>query len=60
MYPPDELEEDLEFVRKKLELSDNEFTSILQAPTQSHTHYPSYATLANAWRRVQRALKTRA
>lgn len=60
MYPPDELEEDLEFVRKKLELSENEFASILQAPTRHHTDYPSYATLAKAWRRVQSALKKRA
>tara|TARA_R110000868_G_scaffold220183_3_gene471269 strand:- start:3254 stop:4405 length:1152 start_codon:yes stop_codon:yes gene_type:complete len=59
-YPPEDLAEDLEFIRKKLELSEQEFTAILHAPIKSHTDYPSYATLANAWRKVQKAMKPRA
>lgn len=56
MYPPEELSEDMEFVRKKLELSEAEFNSILAAPKRYHTEYPSYARLGRAWRRVQRFL----
>ncbi|GEM_PF-65229 len=58
MYPPDELAEDMEFVRKKLELSETEFTDILNAPTHHHTEYPSYARLAGAWRILQRSIRS--
>ena len=57
MYPPEELAEDMEFVRKKLELSETEFQDILTAPTHHHTEYPSYAHLARSWRFVQRGLR---
>lgn len=54
MYPPNELAEDMEFVRKKLELSESEFKEILVAPTRHHTEYPSHARLGKAWRRLQK------
>ncbi len=57
MYPPEELAEDMEFVRKKLELSESEFKEILSAPTHHHSEYPSYAPLGRVWRRVQKSLQ---
>lgn len=57
MYPPEELSEDMEFVRKKLELSETEFNAILAAPKRHHSEYPSYARLARSWRVVQRGLR---
>lgn len=59
MYPPAEQAEDMEFVRKKLELSEQEFDKILTAPTHPHTDYPSYDVLARAWRKVQRRLRNK-
>ncbi|UTW51674.1 N-acetyl sugar amidotransferase [bacterium SCSIO 12827] len=57
MYPLEELAEDMEFVRKKLELSESEFEEILSAPTRHHSEYPSYAPLGRIWRRVQKSLQ---
>ena len=54
MYPQNELAEDMEFVRKKLELSESEFKEILVAPIHHHTEYPSHARLGKAWRRLQK------
>jgi N-acetyl sugar amidotransferase len=54
MYPPEELSEDMDFVRKKLNLSEAEFEEILAAPIHHHTEYPSYAKLAQVWRYAQR------
>ncbi|MEQ8228997.1 MAG: N-acetyl sugar amidotransferase [Rhodospirillales bacterium] len=57
-YPPEEQAEDIEFVRKKLELSESEFKQILDASTHHHTEYPSYAGLANAWRFLQKRMRS--
>lgn len=54
MYPEQELEEDKDFVRKKLGLSATEFENILSSPIRHHSEYPSYATLGRAWRLVQK------
>ncbi|PIW30998.1 MAG: hypothetical protein COW30_00840 [Rhodospirillales bacterium CG15_BIG_FIL_POST_REV_8_21_14_020_66_15] len=58
MYPPEELAEDKEFVRKKLELTETEFEEILSAPVRHHTEYPSYARLARAWRFLQKGIRS--
>ena len=41
-YPPGMLDEDREFVIKKLGLTDGEFESIMAAPAKTFWDYPSY------------------
>lgn len=53
-YPPAELAEDLEFVRKKLGLSATEFEEILAAPPRSYRDYPSLAWLRDLRNKIRR------
>jgi len=45
--PPDQLEEDIEYVIKKLNLTPTEFDRIIAAPAKSHADYPNNSFL---WR----------
>lgn len=46
LYPPASLEQDREYVCKKLGFSADEFAAYMAAPPVSHFDYPSYAKLA--------------
>jgi N-acetyl sugar amidotransferase len=46
LYPPNALEQDREYVCKKLGFSAAEFSAYMAAPPVSHYNYPSYAKLA--------------
>ena len=46
LYPPASLEQDREYVCKKLGFSADEFSAYMAAPPVSHFDYPSYAKLA--------------
>ena len=46
LYPPVALEQDREYVCKKLGFSAEEFSAYMAAPAVSHFDYPSYARLA--------------
>lgn len=39
LYEPDELRQDIEFVRKKLQFSEKEFEAIMKTPPKSHHDY---------------------
>ena len=43
IYPPELLKKDREFLTRKFELSNKEFTDILEAPAVPHSAYPSNA-----------------
>ena len=60
---PAAIEEDIEYVIKKLGITDTEFEQIMAAPIKSHREYPNderlydaYASLARLRRRVRTAL----
>lgn len=53
-YPPEQFEEDKEFIRKKLGFGAEEFEALMTAPTHSHLEYPSYVWLVNLRRKIRR------
>lgn len=52
LYESSELEEDKEFIRKKLELTEAEFEDILKMPIRTHKDYPSNEKIYKAVRFV--------
>jgi N-acetyl sugar amidotransferase len=55
-YTPGELEEDLDYVTKKLGFSRDEFDAIMKEPVHSHLDYPSEYGLFLLLRRVKRLI----
>ncbi len=55
-YPPDKIEEDVEYIRKKLDLSETEFQRIMQLPIKSFLDFPSYFPLIMKFAPVVRPL----
>lgn len=53
LYSPDKFKEDREYFLKKLDLKDEEFEAIMQAPIKSHYAYPSY----DAWHKRAAGLR---
>lgn len=53
-YPADELAQDIDFIRKKLGLSDAEFSAILDAPPRTYRDYPSWAWLRDILHALRR------
>lgn len=51
IYPPDLLRQDLEFVMKKLGLTESEFKLLLQQPPKQASDYPSHLFLFHELRR---------
>ena len=58
--PPTELEEDVEYVIKKLGLSYEEFNQIMAAPVKTHTDYPNNAGLWHKFAPVVKFVRQRA
>lgn len=54
LYNPRDLEEDLDFVAKKLKVSTKEFQTIINQPPKAHEDYPSLAQLFNIGVKVKR------
>src|SRR5690606_31469193 len=44
-HPPEKVEEDVEYVIKKLGISEEEFNEIMKIPARSFTDFPSYFPL---------------
>ncbi|MFN3916370.1 MAG: N-acetyl sugar amidotransferase [Flavobacteriales bacterium] len=40
-YPADKMKEDIEYVRKKLDLTENDFEEIMKLPTKTYRDYPN-------------------
>jgi N-acetyl sugar amidotransferase len=53
-YNPAELENDKEFFAKKMELSMDQFNSIMDEPIKRHTDFPSYINVINKLRKIKR------
>ena len=53
-YKLDELENDKEFFAKKMELSMDQFNSIMAEPIKRHTDFPSYINVINKLRKIKR------
>lgn len=53
-YKLDELENDKEFFAKKMELSMDQFNSIMAEPIKRHTDFPSYINVINKLRNIKR------
>ena len=53
-HAPAEIGEDLEFVRKKLGFSAEEFAALLEAPPRTYRDYPSWAGLRDLWHKIRR------
>lgn len=53
-YKLDELENDKEFFAKKMELSMDQFNSIMEEPIKRHTDFPSYINVINRLRKIKR------
>lgn len=56
LYEPKELEEDKEFIAKKLGISLDEFNTIMQLPNKTHLDYPSDNALLQRFRKLKKAL----
>lgn len=52
-YPPGELAEDMDFIRKKLGLSEQDFAAIMDAPPRTYRDYPSWAWLRDIVHRLR-------
>jgi N-acetyl sugar amidotransferase len=52
--PPEQMQEDFEFVMKKLNLTGREFEDIMKAPPKTYADYPNNAAL---WKRFSFAVK---
>lgn len=44
IYDPDKLQDDYEYVLKKLNLTEEEFQKLMELPIKKHLEYPSYIT----------------
>ena len=53
LYTPRELEEETLYVRKKLGMSEEEFTAVMAAPPVSHTAYPNNQAAYDRFNRVK-------
>lgn len=51
-YPEHQLQEDKEFILKKLDLSETEFDQIMKLPIKKHTDYPSFYNRHYKWLRM--------
>lgn len=56
-YPAGELVQDMDFIRKKLGLSEQEFTAILESPPRTYRDYPSWAWLRDLLHAFRRCRK---
>jgi N-acetyl sugar amidotransferase len=56
-YPPELLEQDRQYVLKKLGISEAEFESIVREPARSHRDYPSNERLISSLFAVRRVLR---
>jgi N-acetyl sugar amidotransferase len=51
-YPSEQIEEDKEFIIKKLDLTESEFEDIINIPNTAFSVYPSNYKLKNIWRLI--------
>lgn len=54
MYDQNRLQEDMEYVRKKFDLTKEEFETLMATPPKSHYDYPSFNSYLNKLRKVKR------
>ncbi|UTW62653.1 N-acetyl sugar amidotransferase [bacterium SCSIO 12741] len=51
-YDPEQMEEDREYVMKKLDISEEEFQEMWNAPNKKFTDYPSYFPFYNRYKKL--------
>ncbi len=57
LYKPDELREDKEYVLRKLDMSEEEYETILKSPNRSFSDYPSSHKLVQFLMRIKNSLR---
>jgi len=57
LYDPKELQEDKDYVLKKLGLSEKEFEEIMYLPVRSHLDYPNNQWIFNFLLKIKRLIK---
>lgn len=56
-YTETEMEEDLEYILKKLEISEEEWNFIMEAPTKTENDYKNYNKIMNFMRKLKNAIR---
>ena len=57
LYDPIELDEDIQYFIKKLELTENEFDKIMKAPRQEHYEFKAYSKRHKRIIRIKKSIK---
>lgn len=57
VYTPQQLQEDKEYVIKKLDFTESEFNAMMESPVKSHNDYASDEALFNVLNRLAIFLK---